>query len=136
MQQQIREEATIMSKSKTITVLVKEPLKNAEIREISDTLETKQAIVGGYLESFSLNDKYVIFMNEDGKRLGLQPNLVFLPHNILLGTIFISRIDWKEGVEIGLTQEEIEEVTKLVSNYAIKQEFEANHYVKQMKKFM
>ena len=125
-----------MSKPETITVLVKEPLKNAEIREIPNTLEAKQAIVGGLIEAFPLEDKYDIYVNENGIAEGLQPNLLFLPYNVLLGTVFISRLNWEEGTDMGLTQEEIEEVTKMIRGRAVKTEAEANHYAEQIKKFM
>lgn len=38
------------------------------------TLEELQKIVGGYIEALYLRDGRLMFVNEDGKRLGLPPN--------------------------------------------------------------
>lgn len=40
------------------------------------TLEELQKIVGGYIEALYLHDGRIMFLNEDGKRLGLPLNLV------------------------------------------------------------
>lgn len=44
---------------------------------LPDTLETWQGIVGGHIEAVFLGKGYGhAYINEDGKRLGLPPNLV------------------------------------------------------------
>lgn len=51
-------------------VLVVEPMKPCEVREISDTLEAMRQVVGGQIESFSYQREAII-SNEESKLLGL-----------------------------------------------------------------
>ena len=55
-------------------VLVVEPMKPCEVREIPDTLEAMQQTVDGYIESVSF-EREAIVCNEQGKLLGLPYNL-------------------------------------------------------------
>lgn len=53
-------------------VLVIEPGKSPEIREIENNLETKQRIVGGWIEAvYPFDDPVALICNEEGKHLGL-----------------------------------------------------------------
>lgn len=62
---------------KQILVLVKEPGKLAELEPLFDnTLEAFQKAVGGYIETVTLRDDLVVICNEEGRLLGLEPNVV------------------------------------------------------------
>lgn len=63
----------------TIKVVVKEPGKPFEVREVSNTLKQFQDIVGGHIEAVAsvLKDTLII-CNEEGRLLGL-------PEQVLLG---------------------------------------------------
>lgn len=60
----------------TLRVVVAEPGKPAEVREIEgDIGEALRALVGGWLECVPLWDGvHDIWLNEEGKLLGLEPN--------------------------------------------------------------
>lgn len=57
-----------------IRVLIAWHDKPAEIKEIENTLQAQQAIVGGYIEALPLDNNKVIIFNEEGRALGLPLN--------------------------------------------------------------
>lgn len=60
-----------------ILVLTKQPGKLAELEPLFDNkLEAFQAFVGGYIETFTLRDNLVVICNEEGRLLGMEPNVV------------------------------------------------------------
>ena len=81
---------------KTIKVLVAEPMKPCEVREIPETLAAMQTLVGGNIEAtYSLPEPSVIICNREGKNLGLPYNRLLCdpigtPYDILCGTFFIA----------------------------------------------
>ncbi len=82
-----------------IEVMVFEPGKPGEMREIDDSLEAMQAVVGGYIEHVGLILGLAIICNEDGRRLGLTPNRWGF-----LGTFFVVR---QKGADyVSLTEED------------------------------
>lgn len=111
-----------------IKVVVKEPLKNAVVAEIENTLEAKQALVGGYIEyiPFGETGSFDLYLNEEGKLEGLTSNLLF-PADVIVGTIFVSKSD-DEGEDIGLTENEATEMIQALNAVAINNEEEAAHY--------
>ena len=61
---------------KQILVLIKEPGQLARLDPLFDnTLEAFQEAVGGYIETVTLQKDLVIICNEDGRSLGLEPNV-------------------------------------------------------------
>ena len=59
----------------TIRVLLIEPGKPPEMREISDTLQSMQEAVGGYIEEYMpFDDDVALVVNEEGKINGLPLN--------------------------------------------------------------
>lgn len=67
--------------AKTWRVLVFEPGKPAELRDIPDTLEALQEIVGGYIEVLHPSkaglqgiDRTLMVFNEEGRLMGLPKN--------------------------------------------------------------
>ncbi len=56
-------------------ILVVEPMKPCEVREIPDTLEAMQALVGGHIQAvYPFRDDVALVCNEEGRNLGLPYN--------------------------------------------------------------
>ena len=64
----------------------KRPGEAPEIVEIENTLEALQAEVGGLIESLQFATDCTFLVNEEGKLLGLAPNMYF-GNDLLVGTI-------------------------------------------------
>ena len=83
----------------TRRVVVCEPGKPAEVRLIENTTEAMRALVGGWLECVPLWDgEHDIWLNEEGKLLGLEPNrMVAAPQPgagwDIVGTFFVAAHD-------------------------------------------
>ena len=95
-----------------IRVLVKEPGKPSEVREIENTLEVFQAIVGGHIEALRIRDDLCCYVNEEGKLLNLQPNFIIGRQyvsnvDIIVGTAVFFRSEDDEDSEISLTLTDI-----------------------------
>ena len=80
----------------TIKVLIVHPGKEAEIKEIKNTLETLQQLVGGYIECFQpYDDEVALIVNEEGKiRSGFYPNRQIFDDNgnlvdVIYGTFIV-----------------------------------------------
>ena len=86
-----------------IRVIIKEPGKPAEQREIENNLETLQELVGGYIEDVNIGSNILVIVNEEGKLKHLDFNFV-LGFDIICGTaVFIA----SEGEEFSsLTQKQ------------------------------
>lgn len=107
-----------------IRVLVVEPMKPCEVREIPDTLEAMQALVGGNIEAVtSLRYASAIVCNENGKLLNLPYNRPLLdesgllPLDILHGTFFIAGMSGEHFVS--LTDEQIQRYKDLYDNVMV-----------------
>lgn len=90
-----------------IRVLVKEPGKPAEVREIENTLEAFQTIVGGHIEALRITDSLACYIHDEGKLIKLAPNFVIPAFNpakfdIVCGPAVFFRSDG-EGNETSLT---------------------------------
>ena len=72
-----------------ILVWVKEPGKTVEQRMIGNDLKSLQEIVGGYIEDYSFASNFSVICNEEGKLLGLEPNVVMFGLEFV-GTIIIA----------------------------------------------
>ena len=69
-----------------IKVLVKEPGKEFEEKEVENKLEDFQELVGGYIETVTIATDLVLICNEEGR-------LKNLPYNCeVLGRVFIGTI--------------------------------------------
>lgn len=73
-----------------IRLLKKEPGKSGEILEVKNDLKSFQKIVEGYIEVYPLTDELLVILNEEGKLLGLKPNIKISLETIV-GTIAIVR---------------------------------------------
>lgn len=85
----------------TIKVLYKEPGKEPEVREIANDLPTIQSLVGGYIESVTLDD-IVLICNEEGKLLRMEPNLyVEAIDDVICGPVVFCRVKNYDFADIG-----------------------------------
>ena len=78
-------------------VLVFEPGKGPELREVEDRLKPMQALVGGYIEAVNLPKGLVLVCNEFGKIENLEPSAELdvpgMPWDMICGTCFVCRAD-------------------------------------------
>lgn len=70
-----------------------------EVREVENTLEALQSLVGGYIEVVRVGDVFggalYYVVNEEGKLLGLKPN-VHTWHDVLCGPVVMLACDGDE----------------------------------------
>lgn len=98
-------------------IMIKEVGKTPEIKEYESlTLEDMQNIVGGYIEHITVTDDVDMWINDEGKLLGLPTNL-FLAYNgkvydSIQGDVFFSSHD-DEGGTVGLSEENEKVVWKM-----------------------
>ena len=96
-----------------ITVVACYPGKSAVVMRIQNTLEAKQAFVGGYIQAiYPFNDPVAIVCNEEGKLQGLEPCRALFDesgdiYDIIVGPFLICGLD-DEGF-ISLTKEQQEQ---------------------------
>ncbi|GAA0092953.1 hypothetical protein UT300009_29830 [Paraclostridium bifermentans] len=85
------------------------------VRDLPNTLDTFQEIVGGYIEVFSLTDEIMIVLNEEGKVRELEPNIE-IPYRsgyteVIVGNIAFVSSDGEDFAS--LTDKHIEQLTEL-----------------------
>lgn len=105
-----------MKKEPVIKVLKVEPDKAPELIEMKNELEAMQAIVGGYIEVYPIEEGVAIVCYEEGKMNGLELNRPIY-HNgemvdIIAGTFFIAGDDISIGEFVSLTDAQIDKYTK------------------------
>ena len=97
-----------------------------EIRECSDTFETAKEIVNGYIERVLLTrdkkgNRFFIYLNEEGKILGLEPTAIgnyvdsdgiFLGRDFLMGNLVIVK-ESKHGNSMLITPDDV----KLINSF-------------------
>ena len=121
--------------SEKIRVLVIEPGKNQEEREIDNTLEALQEIVGGHIECVTMATDLVVICNEEGRLMDLPFNCEIC--NVLfVGTILMAGVKRDEFADLpaslddmkrmfpGLWMEENEQHDRVQS-----EEAEGNHQI-------
>lgn len=101
-----------------LKVLLKRVGKEPEVVEIKNNLETKQELVGGLIEVVQYDD-VIIICNEEGKVLGLPPNLIF-ELDYIAGDCFIVGDDYEHGDFKSLTDDEIRRYKKDLSDRGFK----------------
>ena len=87
-----------------IKVLIVEPTLDPCVKEIENTLEKKQKIVGGLIEFVELEDDIDLICNEKGKIYNLPMNRI-IKNDIICGTFIIA--GQKNGESISLTDKQI-----------------------------
>lgn len=87
-----------------IKVLIVERIRDPYIKEIEDTLEEKQKIVGGLIDFIELEDDVDLIFNEESKINNLEMNRI-IKNDIVCGTFIIC--GQRNGESISLTDEQI-----------------------------
>jgi len=85
--------------SEKIRVLVIEPGKNPEEREIDNTLEALQEIVGGYIECVTMATDLVVICNEEGRLMDLPFNCEICDV-LFVGTILMAGVKRDEFADL------------------------------------
>lgn len=96
---------------KKIRVLVKEPGKEAELREIPNTLKALQSAVGGYIETVTFAEDCTLIVNEEGKLQGLPVNFRIFG-DVIVGTALFAGVSGEEFCS--LTDKQVETVRTLL----------------------
>lgn len=113
-------------KSESLTILRKEVGREPEVQTIPHHLAAFQAAVGGYLELHPLEGtkRLALVMNEDGRSLGLPPNLYFSGGSagptFVVGDVFVVALQNSDFAS--LTDAEIEEARAILSEHALHKE--------------
>ena len=74
-------------------VVIKKPGKVAETRDILDSLDNYQQLVGGYIEVVTLTPHHAMIVNEDGKLLDLPNNFTWHGDYIKGTAVFVGLKD-------------------------------------------
>jgi hypothetical protein len=94
-----------------------------EIKKVeSIEYETLSTAVNGMIELVSINEDIDMWLNEEGKYIGLEPNIiatiiwnkVFPNFDIVMGDVIITGGSDDEGNTIGLSDESIQDVMVLI----------------------
>lgn len=108
--------------SDKIKVLVVEPMKPCEVREISG-LGEMQSIVGGHIQAvYPFRDEIALVCNADGKNLDLPYNRPLtndrgIPYDMICGTFFLASVGAEDFVS--LTAEQIQRYKSLYDNVVV-----------------
>lgn len=99
-------------------ILVIEPERRPEVREIEDSLTTMQQIVGGLIQPIYLDDSVALICNDEGKLMNLPANRGLRDENgqmydIVFGTFFLCGAPADSDHFTSLTQEQIEQYRKM-----------------------
>jgi hypothetical protein len=108
-----------MSEKRNIRVIVKEPGKDAEVKEILDEYKTYNNLVGGFIETITIPGVKgaVAVLNDEGKLNNLASN-IFLPEydDMLVGTIVVTGFR-SDGEFCSLSDEQVEKVSQYISSH-------------------
>lgn len=88
-----------------IRVLIVDPILDPLIKEIPNTLEEKQKIVGGTIQFTELEEDVDLIWNEKGKILNLEMNRI-ITNDVVCGTFIIA--GQVGGESVSLTEKQIE----------------------------
>ena len=112
-----------------IKVIVVEPEKEPYIKEIDDTLEAKQKLVGGDIEIvssfFSDEVDYDFIINEEGKIRGLPLNRwIWDKKDAVAGNLIIAKSDYYTGEFVDMDDNDISFVLEKIKTECPKFTFE------------
>lgn len=98
-------------------ILVVEPERRPEVREIDDSLKAMQDIVGGLIQPIYLDDSVALICNDEGKLMNLPANRGLRDENgqmydIVFGTFFLCGAPPDSDHFASLTMEQIERYQK------------------------
>lgn len=99
-------------------VLIVEPERRPEVKEIDGSLHTMQGIVGGLIQPIYLDDSTVLICNDEGKLMDLPANRGLRDENgqmydIVFGTFFLCGAPADRDHFTSLTTEQIEQYRKM-----------------------
>ena len=99
-------------------VLVVEPERRPEVREINDSLKEMQGIVGGLIQPIYLDDSVALVCNDEGRLMNLPANRGLRNkdgqmYDIVFGTFFLCGAPADSDHFTSLTTEQIEQYQKL-----------------------
>ena len=94
--------------SKKIKVLYKRVGREPEVVEMENTLQSMQSMVGGFIEVIPY-DNHELVCNEEGKIMGLYPNVGF-DYDVINGNFFIANDNYETGDFASLTDKNIEKI--------------------------
>ena len=95
-------------------VLIVEPMKPPVMKDISGTLESMQATVGGLIQAvYPFEEPVALICNDEGKLLNLPANR-YVPElpDIICGTFFLCNAPPGSGHFASLTEEQIKQYTQ------------------------
>ena len=93
-----------------IKAIIKRPDEEyGHMTHISDTLENLQKTVEGHIEILPLGRGVIAVLNEQGKILGLDPNMK-VPGDILVGTIVLCGTSGEDLADIPISFQEWKEM--------------------------
>jgi len=104
-------------------VLVVEPMKPCEAREIPDTLKAMREIVGGNIDAtYPFEEQVAVVFNAEGKILDLPYNRPLmdengLPYDIVCGTFFLAGVGAEDFVS--LTDDQLQRYKSLYDNVVV-----------------
>lgn len=98
-------------------VLVVEPERKPEVRDIDDSLKAMQDIIGGLIQPIYLDDSVALICNDEGKLMNLTANRGLRDKNgqiydIVFGTFFLCGAHADSDSFASLTSEQIERYQK------------------------
>ena len=80
-------------------VIYKYPGRPAEVRDVPNTLEALQGLVGGYIETVTVATDAAIICNEEGRLIGLEPNCTLLGVHFV-GSIVVAGVAGEEFTDL------------------------------------
>lgn len=81
-----------------IKVIVKEPGKRFEVREVKNTLGQLQELVGGHIEAVTIGTDAAVLCNEEGRILALPEQRAL--GCMWAGTILVAGVDGEEFTDV------------------------------------
>jgi len=101
---------------KSIRVLIVEPMEPPRVESIPNTLEAKQAIVGGLIQAvYPYPDNVAIVCNDEGKLIGLPLNRR-IGHDIIAGNFIVCGVDNRNSSFSSLTEAQVKRYQEKFSN--------------------
>lgn len=97
-----------MKKEKTIRVIIKEPGRDPAETFLENSLEAFQGVVGGYIESCTLDPDWTVICNEEGRLYGLEDNCEILGVDFV-GAVVLVGVDGDSFTHFPFTLEELRE---------------------------
>ena len=113
-------------RTENLTVLVVEPMRKPQVREITGDLGSMQAVVGGAIELVYPfpEDPVALICHEEGKLIGLPPNRFLRlkngqPYDVICGTFFLAGVE--EDRLVSLRREQLEKYSSMYSREVLLQ---------------